>query len=65
MANTDDDNPSAVDVVRCVYLARTAARRGDADAARRWQAKADAWLARHAIAEGRSCQGSREWPSSQ
>jgi hypothetical protein len=65
MTNTDDDNPSAVDVVRCVYLARTAAGRGDADAARRWQAKADAWLARQVIAEGRSRHASREWTSSQ
>lgn len=65
MTNTSDDNLSAVDVVRCVYLARTAARRGDADAARRWQAKADAWLARQGDAVGRHCQESRGWKSGQ
>lgn len=35
---------TAVDVIRCVYLARLAQTRGDVASARRWQAKADAGL---------------------
>lgn len=42
----NDDNLSAMDVIRCVYLARLARRRGDHESAQRWQAKADEWLAR-------------------
>ena len=37
---------TAADVIRCVYLARLALKRGDHATARRWQAKADAWLER-------------------
>lgn len=44
--NSRIEPPTAVDVIRCVWLARTAARRGDHESAQRWQAKADAWLNR-------------------
>jgi hypothetical protein len=44
MIGKDDENLTAVDVVRCIYLARAAEKRGDRATARRWQAKADAWL---------------------
>ncbi len=44
MTDTHDDILSATDVIRCVYLARTAQRRGDHQAAQRCQAKADTWL---------------------
>ncbi len=47
----DEENLTAVDVVRCVYLARTAAARGDHQTARRWQAKADAWIEREKPAD--------------
>ncbi len=43
MTNTDD-SPSAIDVIRYVYLARILERRGDHESALRWQAKADEWL---------------------
>ena len=43
MSGKNDENLTAVDVVRCVYLARLAERRGNLDSAWRWQAKADAW----------------------
>ncbi len=46
MINPDDEIHTAVDVIRCVYLARVAAKRGNLQSARRWQAKADAWLER-------------------
>jgi hypothetical protein len=42
--NTNDENRTAVDVIRCVYLARMASRKGHDEAARRWQAKAERWL---------------------
>jgi len=42
-----DDNLSATDVIRCVYLARMARSLGHIEAARRWQAKADEWLKQH------------------
>lgn len=42
----NNDNLSAIDAIRCVFLARTAGQRGDHESARRWQAKADTWLAR-------------------
>ncbi len=45
MTSGDDDNLSAIEVIRCVYLARLAGRRGHVEVARRWQAKADTWLA--------------------
>jgi len=44
--NSRDGSLTAVDVIHCVWLARTAAKRGDLEAGRRWQAKADAWLER-------------------
>ena len=44
MTYPDSDNLTAIDVIRCVYLARAAEQRGDAASARRWHAKADAWL---------------------
>ena len=44
--NNPDELLTAVDVIRCVWLARTAAKRGDDQSTRRWQAKADAWLER-------------------
>lgn len=46
MANSNDtvETLTALDVVRCVYLALVAHERGDLVSARRWQAKADAWL---------------------
>lgn len=44
MSQDGDENLTAVDVIRCVYLARAAQRRGDSASAQRWQAKADAWL---------------------
>jgi hypothetical protein len=42
--NENDKHLTAVDAIRCVWLAREAERRGDPQAAQRWQAKADAWL---------------------
>ena len=42
MLSSRDEPLTAVDVVRCVYLARMAAKRGDRKAARRWQAKRNA-----------------------
>ena len=58
MNGTDDNTISATDVVRFVFLARTAAQRGDHESARRWQAKADAWLAEQ---KGCSCgKGNRD-----
>lgn len=44
MNHPTDENLTAVNVIRCVYLARLACDRGDHAAARRWQAKADIWL---------------------
>ena len=44
MSQDRDENLTAVEVIRCVYLARAAQRRGDSASAQRWQAKADAWL---------------------
>ncbi len=44
--NNHNEPFTAVDVIRWVWLARTAAQRGDVEADRRWQAKADAWLER-------------------
>jgi len=38
---------SAVDAVRCLYLARVTERAGHHDAARRWQRKAAEWIDRH------------------
>ena len=43
-----DDSPSAIDVIRFVYLARLAEQRGDDESARRWQAKAEEWLQQQA-----------------
>jgi uncharacterized membrane-anchored protein len=45
MTMDDDVNvSSAVDALRCLYLAREAERRGEHEAARRWQEKAGPWL---------------------
>ena len=52
MTNTDDDL-STLDVIRCIFLARMTERRGHAEAARRWQAKVDTWLARQGGCVGR------------
>jgi hypothetical protein len=44
-----DDIPqvnSAIDAVRCLYLARVSKQRGHADAAQRWQQLAEGWLNR-------------------
>ena len=38
---------TAIDVIRCVYLARMAEQRGNAQAAERWQQLADDWLKQH------------------
>lgn len=35
---------SAVDAVRCLYLARIAEQKGHPDAAQRWQQMASGWL---------------------
>ncbi len=48
-----DDSSSAVDVIRCVYLARMLERRGDHQSALRWQAKADMWLEKQAAETSR------------
>ena len=50
--NNRDEPLTAVDAIRCVYLARMCRKRGDHEAARRWQAKADAWLRRQNPAAG-------------
>ena len=50
--NKNDKCRTAVDAIRCVYLARMCRKRGDDEAARRWQAKADAWLRRQNPAAG-------------
>jgi hypothetical protein len=39
---------TAIDVIRCVYLARMAEQCGNAQAAERWQQLADDWLKHHA-----------------
>ena len=44
MTDHQDANLTAFDVIRCVWLARTAEQRGDLASARRWQVKADTWL---------------------
>ncbi len=44
MNDQTTEDLTALDVIRCVYLARIAEKRGDEGAAQRWQAKADAWL---------------------
>ena len=54
MTDFDDHNLSALDVIRCVFLARMTERRGHAEAAERWQAKADRWLARQGDSAGRT-----------
>ena len=46
--NDNDKNLTAVDVIRYVYLARMFRKRGDYEAVRRWQAKADTWPSRKA-----------------
>ncbi len=38
MTNTDDDDLSATDVIRCVYLAQMDRQRGDHESGRHWQA---------------------------
>jgi hypothetical protein len=43
------DNPpvnSAVDAVRCLYLAKVAEQKGHPDAANRWRQMANGWLDR-------------------
>ncbi len=52
MTNTDD-SPSAIDVIRYVYLARILERRGDHESALRWQAKTDEWLDQQAAGTSR------------
>lgn len=47
MTMTEQPEPlSPVDVIRCVYLARETARRGQPEAATRWAAKVECWLKR-------------------
>ncbi len=60
MTNTDDDL-SALDVIRCIYLARMAERRGHDEAAQRWQAKVDAWLAWQGDTAGRAVMDDPAW----
>ena len=35
---------SAIDAVRCLYIARVAEQKGHPEAAQRWQEMADGWL---------------------
>ena len=49
-----NDSLTAIDVIRYVYLARELERQGDQESARRWQAKADEWLARQATRNHRT-----------
>ncbi len=65
MTDFDHDNLSATDVIRYVYLARMTERQGHAEAAHRWQAKVDAWLARQGDTAGRAGTGDRDWGSDQ
>ena len=51
MMNSPNETLTAVDAIRCVWLARTAAKRDDNQTARRWQAKADAWLERTRVTQ--------------
>ncbi len=44
MMNDSTNAACAMDVVRCLYLARVAERLGHRKAARRWLKKADRWL---------------------
>jgi hypothetical protein len=37
---------SAIDAVRCLYLAKVAEQKGHPEAAQRWQQLADSWLVR-------------------
>jgi hypothetical protein len=46
MMNDRDESLTAVDVIRCAYLAHLAENRGDHESARRWQAKVETWLER-------------------
>ena len=46
--SAEDETLTAVDAIRCVYLARMARRQGNQPAPLRWQAKVDRWLARQA-----------------
>jgi hypothetical protein len=39
---------SAIDAVRCLYLAKVAEREGHPEAAQRWRQLADDWLKHHA-----------------
>ena len=52
------DNPeirSAVDAVRCLYLARVAQREGHEQAARRMEGKATDWINKHLSGNRRNC----------
>ncbi len=44
--NEPTEANSAIDAVRCLYLAKEAQRRGDKETAKRWRDKAVAWMAR-------------------
>jgi hypothetical protein len=58
-----NDNPranSAVDAIRCVYLARIAAQGGHQEAARRWRQMATAWLSRFQRSTSRNNPSKRE-----
>ena len=53
----NNDNPranSAIDAIRCVYLARIAAQGGHQEAARRWQQMATAWLSQFQKCTGKN-----------
>ncbi len=65
MTDYDDRDLSAIDVIRCVYLARMTEQRGQIEAARRWQAKVDGWLARQSGTAGRAVMDDPGWGSDQ
>ncbi len=56
----DDDVRTAIDAVRCVYLARMFAQRGCPGAAQRWQKRADGWLEKSRVQSGSVASDSSE-----
>ena len=44
---------SAIDAVRCLYLAKVAEQKGHSEAAQRWQQMANGWLSRLERTTGR------------
>ncbi len=57
VTDTNGNTLKSTDVIRWAYLARMTERRGHSDAARRWQAKVDVWLAWQADISGQSVTG--------